>query len=427
MPIPILMPALSPTMTDGNLATWLKKEGDSVRSGDVLAEIETDKATMEVEACDDGILGKILIAAGTEGVNVGTTIALLLEEDEDPEVLQLYNDSSTLEKKESISVERSVYKESASPLASTACDASHHLIERDNLSRRIVASPLAKRIAKNEGIDLIHIKGSGPYGRIVKQDVLNVSSQKVLANDVTPISKELFEGKHEKSEGLYTDVPMSSMRKVISKRLSDAKSSIPHFYLSIRVSIDSLLEMREKINASSYAQTKISVNDFVIKAVACGLQRVPAVCATFHDNFIRQHKSSDISVAVSVEGGLITPIIFSAHDKNLTTISKEMKNLAARAREGSLKPQEYQGGCFSISNLGMFGIEQFQAIINPPQVAILAVGAGIKQMSSSGKEQTLMNLTLSIDHRALDGTDGAAFLNVVKDLLQNPEYLLITP
>ncbi len=398
MPISILMPALSPTMTEGNLVKWLKKEGDTVKSGDVIAEIETDKATMEVEAADDGVLGKILIPEGTDNVKVNDVIGVLLEDGESADDIVSIPSTPTVEQPQSISAPE------VKPMNVIAAPPS--------TDHRIKISPLAKKIAAIHHVPVQQIIGSGPYGRIIKKDIDDHLASKKIEHP-SPSLKNSF-----------LDIPMSSMRKVIAKRLSESKSSIPHFYLSTTVVLDRLLKLREHLNSNTYIMTKLSINDFVIKACAFSLKQVPSLNATYHDQYIRQYEDVDISVAVSVPGGLITPIIQQANKHSLSAISLAMKDLAKRAKEGALKPEEYQGGHFSISNLGMFGIEQFQAIINPPQVAILAVGAGYPRHHSSGTE-TVMNLTLSIDHRALDGTDGAQFLKVLKDVLEHPEIMMI--
>ncbi len=383
-------------MTEGNLVKWLKKEGDSVKSGDVIAEIETDKATMEVEAADDGVLGKILIPEGTESVKVNDTIGILLEDGE--------------------SLQDILVDVRPSSIVSHTCNPPVILPERPQIitpppssDHRIKISPLAKKIATIHHIPIQEILGTGPYGRIIKKDIDNHLNNAKKTSSI--------------NEG-FIDLPMSSMRKVIAKRLSESKSSIPHFYLSISVILDRLLKLRENLNTNPYAQTKLSINDFIIKACAFTLKQVPSLNATYHDHYIRQYDDVDVSIAVSVPGGLITPIITNANNRSLSDISQTMKDLAKRAKDGDLKPHEYQGGHFSISNLGMFGVEQFQAIINPPQLAILAVGTGYPRHGLSNME-TAMNLTLSIDHRALDGTDGAQFLKVLKEVLEHPEIIMI--
>lgn len=406
MPIEILMPALSPTMTEGNLAKWLKKEGDKVSPGDVIAEIETDKATMEVEAIDAGILAKILVAEGSQNVAVNELIAIILEEGEDASSIAidkpiLEADTTKIEEKEhsDINISNEVLM--------------HNSISSD----RIIASPLAKRIAIENSIDLSNVIGSGPRGRIIKQDVLN---HKQIKNTSENVSKVASREDHIK-------IPNSNMRKVIAKRLTESKRNVPHFYLSLECNLDKLLALRQELNANSEIH-KLSVNDFVIKASAQALRSTPAANATWTDDAIIQYNNVDISIAVAIEGGLITPIIKDADLKSISIISSEMKDLAKRAREGKLAPHEFQGGNFSISNLGMFNIEKFNAIINPPQACIIAVGAGIKKpvvIDDQISIATMMNVTLSVDHRVVDGAVGASFLNNFKKFIENPILMLV--
>jgi pyruvate dehydrogenase E2 component (dihydrolipoamide acetyltransferase) len=407
MPINILMPALSPTMTEGNLAKWLKKEGDSVKAGEVIAEIETDKATMEVEAVDEGIIGKILIAEGTENVAVNTLIAILLEEGEDASAI---TEQATVAKadvkKEAAAVETKV--EAVKPTQTM----------QSSSSDRIIASPVAKRLAAHENVDLSNLEGSGPRGRIIKADVEKAK----LAGPVqtTPMLKPA---------GIsYSDMPLNNMRKTIAKRLLESKQTIPHFYLTMSCELDELLKLRTMMNNRTNAPTKISVNDFVIKASAKALQEVPDANVTFHDTYIRKFNNVDISVAVSIDGGLITPVLRNLESQSLPQISMNMKQMAEKARSGKLKPEEYQGGSFTISNLGMFGVEQFHAIINPPQSCILAVGSGAKKLvmkDGAIKEVTVMQCTLSVDHRAIDGVLGANFLAKFKEYIENPVLMLM--
>ncbi len=415
MPIEILMPALSPTMTEGTLATWLKKEGDTVESGDVLAEIETDKATMEVEAVDEGVLARILVAAGTEGVAVNAPIAILLEEGEDPSALDDFKVSSP-----SATPAAPVAEAAPAPDAPPAPTAPID---------RVFASPLARRIAAEKGVDLKAVKGTGPRGRIVKNDVEDVPSGAVPATlpSVAPVA-----GPPPAPAGSpYTDVPNSTMRKVIAKRLSEAKQTIPHFYLSVDCRIDALLALRQDLNGRSPGGDgayKISVNDFIIRAVALALKRVPEANATWSDAAIRLYHDIDVAVAVATPNGLITPVVRHADAKGLAEISSEVKDLAARGKKGKLMPEEYQGGGFTISNLGMFGIKEFSAIINPPQSCILAVGAGEQRpvvTEGALAVATVMTCTLSVDHRSVDGAVGARFLAAFKRLIEEPLTMML--
>ncbi len=410
MPVQILMPALSPTMTEGNLVRWLKNEGDTIKAGQVLAEIETDKATMEVEAVDEGILGKILIAAGTDEVKVNEVIALLLEEGEDASALANFTPKAVAVPQASADATPS--SQTASPTMSQAIDTS------SSSGERIIASPVAKRIASDKGVNLSHIPGTGPRGRILKADVEGFSGS-ATTHSSQPVSF---------AHSGYTDIPLNNMRKVIAKRLLESKQSIPHFYLSVSCEIDALLALRTQINASKEKDEKISVNDFVILACARALRDVPDVNVSFHDNIIRKYANADISVAVAIDGGLVTPIITNVGARSLTDVSSTMKNLAKRAREGKLQPEEFQGGSFCISNLGMYGVDHFQAIINPPQACILAIGAGKEQVVvKEGEMQlaTVMTCTLSVDHRAVDGALGATFLGKLKLYLENPINMLV--
>lgn len=405
MPIELLMPALSPTMTEGNLVKWLKKEGDLLKSGEVIAEIETDKATMEVEAVDEGTLGKILVKEGTEGVKVNTLIALILEEGETPDSLASYTSSL---KADSISEtkETSSPSPSPSPLLNSS-------------QERRAASPLARRIAQEKNLDLSTIKGSGPRGRIIKQDV-------IASSEILPSSTAKLASLAQAGGSPYEDVPLSSMRKVVAKRLTESKQQIPHFYVSLDVIIDELLSLRKKLN-EGLKEDKVSVNDFIIKACAKTLMDIPEANASWMESFIRLYKTADISVAVSLEGGLITPIIWNAQAKTLLEISREMKILREKAQAGKLMPAEFQGGSFSISNMGMYGVSSFSAILNPPQACILAVGAGQERpIVEKGvlKSATVMTLTLSVDHRIIDGTVAAQFLQALKKYLENPVLTL---
>ncbi|MFN7038377.1 MAG: pyruvate dehydrogenase complex dihydrolipoamide acetyltransferase [Alphaproteobacteria bacterium] len=412
MPIEILMPALSPTMTEGNLSKWVKKEGDKVQPGDVIAEIETDKATMEVEAVDSGTLGKILIAEGTEGVAVNKLIALILEEGEDKSALENYAGSASDTKAE---VKVTVEQKDESIVQPA------NIQIMNNNSDRIIASPLAKRIAANESVDLTNVKGTGPHGRIIKSDVLEAKSS------LGPLTSSKSSKVDSINSDAYTKIPNNNMRKVIAKRLCESKQTVPHFYLSLECELDNLMKLREELNNAAAGEYKLSVNDFVIKASAKALKAVPAANSSWTEEATLQYNNVDISVAVAIEGGLITPIVRNADIKSLSTISNEMKDLAARAKAGKLAPEEFQGGGFSISNLGMFGIKSFNAIINPPQSCILAVGAGSKRVVVKDNEMkiaTVMDVTLSVDHRVVDGAIGAEFLSVFKKLIENPILML---
>ena len=431
MPINILMPALSPTMEEGTLARWLVKEGDTVSSGDIIAEIETDKATMEFEAVDEGVIGKILVAEGTEAVKVNDAIAVLLDDGESAD------DIGTVEAtpaKSASAPETPALAEAAPSAAPTAP------APATSDGTRIFASPLARRIAADKGIDLGTITGSGPRGRIVKADVENaepqvakpaaasVPSAPPVAPTATPATDpntiaRMYEGR------AFTEVPLDGMRKTIAARLTEAKQTIPHFYLRRSVNLDPLLAFRSDLNAQLEKRgVKLSVNDFIIKACANALQQVPAANAVWAGDRILQLEPSDVAVAVAIEGGLFTPVLQDAHQKSLSSLSTEMKDLATRARDRKLAPHEYQGGSFAISNLGMFGIESFDAVINPPHGAILAVGAGAKKPvvgdDGSVTVATMMSMTLSVDHRVIDGALGAELLNAIVDGLENPMALL---
>lgn len=409
MTIEVLMPALSPTMTEGNLLKWHKKEGDSVEAGDMLAEIETDKATMEVEAVDEGILGKILIPEGQENVQVNTVIAVLLEEGEEASILDGYTPASA-----PAAEEEKVQSEAPSP-ASNSSDAPA-LVASGSTGDRVFATPLARRIAADKNINLSHVQGSGPKGRVVKADV----------EDFKPSATAPVMPGTSFDHSTYTDTPVSSMRKVIAKRLTESKQTVPHFYLSVDVEIDALLKVRKQLN-EAFEGEKVTVNDFVIKAVAGALQDVPEANASWMGESIRQYHNSDVSVAVALDDGLITPIVKAANHKSLRQVSSEVKELVAKAKSGALSPDEFQGGSFSISNLGMFGIDSFQAIVNPPQGCILAVGAGVKKPVIKGDQvaqATLMNCTLSVDHRVVDGKVGALFLGALKKYLETPLLML---
>lgn len=424
MPIKILMPALSPTMTEGNLAKWHKSEGDTIESGEVIAEIETDKATMEVEAVDDGVLGKIFVAAGTENVKVNDMIAVLLEDGETKDDLKDFgNDNQPTEEKvgPAPEVKRVEEKEvKAMPVQA---------VETSNPGSRVFASPLARRIANDRGVDLSTIQGSGPRGRIVKADVENANTS-TTAPQVSAQAAPQPTGDQQVNEFgmIYTPIPNNNIKKITAKRLQESKQEVPHFYLTIECQIDELMRTRKIMNEQANGEYKLSVNDFIVKACANALQAYPAANVSWNDDAVRQYVHSDISVAVSTPNGLITPIVKQAENKGLKDISAEVKDLAGRAREGKLKPEEFQGGTFSVSNLGMYGIKEFGAIINPPQACILAVGAGEKKPYVDGNDVkigTFMTCTLSVDHRAVDGAVGAEYLKVLKTYIENPAAMLL--
>ncbi len=426
MPIKILMPALSPTMTEGNLAKWHKAEGDSVESGDVIAEIETDKATMEVEAVDEGVIGKILIPAGTDNVKVNQLIAVLLEEGESD------NDMATMlsgdDKPSAPAPEKTETKqEKAKPMQAQVTPSGQS-------GNRIYASPLARRIANDQGVDLSQVTGTGPRGRIVKMDIEGFKGVANIAQPSVSNSAPQPTGDQKINEFgmVYEEIPNNNIKKITAQRLVESKSTVPHFYLSVDCQIDELMRTRKMMNEQGAKLKeggyKLSVNDFVVKACANALKAYPAANVSWTDEAVRQYLSSDISVAVSTLNGLITPIVKNAENKGLKEISAEVKDLAGRAREGKLKPEEFMGGTFSVSNLGMFGIKDFKAIINPPQACILAVGAGAQQPYVSNGEVkigTFMTCTLSVDHRAVDGAVGAEYLQVLKTYIENPAAMLL--
>ncbi|MDG1128391.1 MAG: pyruvate dehydrogenase complex dihydrolipoamide acetyltransferase [Paracoccaceae bacterium] len=435
MPVEILMPALSPTMEEGTLAKWLVKEGDTVSAGDLLAEIETDKATMEFEAVDEGVIGKLLVAEGTEGVKVNSPIALLLEDGESASDAQTAAPKAETAKAEAAPVAAAAPADAKpAPAAPKAADGG-----------RVFASPLARRIAADKGIDLAGLTGSGPHGRIVKADVEGAGAQAKPAAAATPAASapaaakapapamasgpstdtvlKMYEGR------AYTEVKLDGMRKTIAARLTEAKQTIPHFYLRRDIQLDALMAFRGQLNAQLEGRgVKLSVNDFIIKACALALQQVPAANAVWAGDRVLQLTPSDVAVAVAIDGGLFTPVLKDAEAKSLSALSAEMKDLAARAKSKKLAPHEYQGGSFAISNLGMFGIDNFDAVINPPHGAILAVGAGVKK-PVVGKDgalavATVMSVTLSVDHRVIDGALGAELLQAIKDNLENPMAML---
>ncbi|WP_281701716.1 pyruvate dehydrogenase complex dihydrolipoamide acetyltransferase [Acetobacter malorum] len=420
MAIELLMPALSPTMTEGTLARWVKAEGEKVAIGDVLAEIETDKATMEVEAIEDGILGRILVPEGTHGIAVNTPIAIMVAEGEAvPEAGAVNPQNSAPPAPAAQPVTAPQGSAPASAPAATPVTA----VGQPATGKRIIASPLAKRAASQKGLDLSRIKGTGPNGRIVRRDVDNAEAQSTAAPATAAA---------EAPASTSRTVPHSSMRKVIARRLSEAKSTIPHFYVSADVELDALLALRSQLNAASPDEGpdafKLSVNDMLVKASAIALKRVPNVNASFTDQAMILHDNVDISIAVSIPDGLITPIVKHVDQKSLKQISLETKDLVKRARAGKLKPEEFQGGTFSISNMGMFGVRDFSAIINPPQAAILAIAAGKKQPVVKGNElaiATVMTVTLSVDHRVVDGAVAAEWLSAFRSVVESPLTLVL--
>ena len=425
MPIEILMPALSPTMEEGTLSKWLVKEGDTVSSGDLLAEIETDKATMEFEAVDEGVIGKIMIAEGTEGVKVNAVIAVLLEDGESA------GDISASAATPAAAT--APLAEAAAPAVVTPTPAPAAPAAKDG--NRVFASPLARRIAADKGVDLTKMTGSGPRGRIVKADVEGASAAPAAVSAPAPTtvampasaSADAVAKMYEDRE--YTEIPLNGMRKTIAARLTEAKQTVPHFYLRRDINLDALLSFRGELNKQLAARdVKLSINDFIIKACALALQSVPDANAVWAGDRVFNLKPSDVAVAVAIEGGLFTPVLKDAEVKSLSTLSAEMKDLATRAKDRKLAPDEYQGGSFAISNLGMFGIDNFDAVIYPPHGAILAVGAG-KKKAIVGPDgdlvvATVMSVTLSVDHRVIDGALGALLLNAIVDNLENPMGML---
>ena len=412
MPIAIKMPALSPTMEEGTLAKWLVKVGDKVRSGDIMAEIETDKATMEFEAVDEGTIVAIAVAEGTEGVKVGTVIATLAGEDEDPAAPVA---AAPVAKSEPVATE----PVTAKPVPAAASP-------KGPKGDRVVASPLAKRIAAQSGVDLKSIKGSGPGGRIVKADVQGQASKATAAPVAAATSAPVTAAP---DFGIpYEAEKLNNVRKTIARRLTEAKQTIPHIYLTVDVRLDALLKLRGELNKALEADgIKLSVNDLLIKALAKALVRVPKCNVSFAGDELRKYARADVSVAVAAPSGLITPIIVDAAGKGVAQISTEMKALADKAREGKLMPHEYQGGTASLSNLGMFGIKQFDAVINPPQAMIMAVGAGEQRpyvVDHALSVANIMSATGSFDHRAIDGADGAQLMQAFKDLIESPLGLL---
>jgi pyruvate dehydrogenase E2 component (dihydrolipoamide acetyltransferase) len=427
----ILMPALSPTMEEGTLAKWLVREGDTVKSGQILCEIETDKATMEFEAVDEGVIGKLLIAEGTGGVKVNTAIAVLLEDGES------MADAAPMAKPEPKPAVKAAPEPEAAPAAKTAAPPT----PAAQAGARVFASPLARRIAKDKGLDLGTVTGSGPHGRIVRADVEAAQATPKPAPAVAE-SAATAGAKPAMASGMsaetvlkiyadrdFTEVPLDGMRRIIAARLTEAKQTIPHFYLRRSVRLDALMAFRAQLNKTLEGRgVKLSVNDFIIKACAQALQAVPDCNAVWAGDRILKLKPSDVAVAVAVEGGLFTPVLRDADKKSLSNLSAEMKDLATRAKTKKLAPHEYQGGSFAISNLGMMGVENFDAVINPPHGSILAIGAGIQTpvvlVDGSVGVANVMSMTLSVDHRVIDGALGAAFLKAVVEALENPMAML---
>lgn len=474
MPINVLMPALSPTMEKGNLAKWLKKEGDAVKSGDVLAEIETDKATMEVEAIDEGVLAKIIVAEGTADVPVNDLIAIIASEGEDPKTVGAAGDGGAQAEAPKAEAPKADTPKSDTPALNTTPGDGHKSYARVDAAPdgakpdgaaapqagqggRIVASPLARRIAKLEGIDLAAVSGSGPHGRVIERDVraaiaggsAKAGAPKAEAPAAAPaaapapaapapkaaaqgLTTDQVRGFYQK--GTFEEVPLDGMRKTIAKRLTEAMQVAPHFYLTVDCELDALMALREQLNKSAGTTKdgkplfKLSVNDFVIKAMGLALMRVPAANAVWAEDRILRFDNAEVGVAVAIDGGLFTPVIRKADQKTLSTISNEMKDFAGRARAKKLKPEEYQGGVTSVSNLGMFGIKHFTAVINPPQSSILAVGAGEKRVvvkDGAPAVVQVMTATLSCDHRVLDGALGAELISAFKSLIEHPMGMLV--
>ncbi|MBC2773728.1 pyruvate dehydrogenase complex dihydrolipoamide acetyltransferase [Rhizobium sp. AQ_MP] len=443
MPINITMPALSPTMEEGNLAKWLVKEGDKVKSGDVIAEIETDKATMEVEAVDEGVVAKLVVPAGTEAVKVNAVIAILAADGEDLAAAAA-GGGAAAPKAEAASAP----KAEAAPVAAPApAPAAASAAPAASTGERVFASPLARRLAKEAGLDLKAVSGSGPKGRVVKSDVEKAVSTggakaapapAAAAASAAP-APALAKGPSDESvlknfaEGSYELVPHDGMRKTIAKRLQESKQTIPHFYVSVDCELDALLALRAQLNAAAPEKDgkpayKLSVNDMVIKALALALRDVPDANVSWTDTNMVKHKHADVGVAVSIPGGLITPIIRKAEEKSLSTISNEMKDLGKRAKDRKLKPEEYQGGTTAVSNMGMMGVKSFSAVVNPPHATILAVGAGEERVVVKNGEMKIANVmtvTLSTDHRCVDGALGAELLGAFKRYIENPMGMLV--
>jgi len=443
MPTNILMPALSPTMEKGNLAKWLKKEGDTIKSGDIIAEIETDKATMEVEAVDEGVLAKIVVPEGTADVAVNEVIGVIAGEGEDAKSISApAAGGAAPAKAEAPKAEAPAAAAAPAPAAAAPAAA-----PASAGGSRSFASPLARRIAKDAGLDLNAIKGSGPHGRIVEKDVeaakagggAKAAPAAAAPSAPKPAAAPLASGPSDEAvkklfaPGSYEEVPHDGMRKTIARRLTEAKQTVPHFYVTVDCELDALLKLRGELNAAAPEKDgkpayKLSVNDMVIKALALALRAVPDANVSWTDNTMLKHKHADVGVAVSIPGGLITPIIRDACHKSLSQISNEMKDMAARAKARKLKPEEYQGGTTAVSNLGMFGVKDFAAIVNPPHATILAVGAGEQRVIVKGGQPavaTVMSVTLSTDHRAVDGALGAELLAAFKGYIEKPMAMLV--
>ena len=449
MPINITMPALSPTMEEGNLAKWLVKEGDTVKSGDVIAEIETDKATMEVEAVDEGVVAKIVVPAGTEGVKVNSLIAILAAEGEDVAAAAAGGGSAPKAEAKAEAPKEAEKPAAAAAAAAPAVAAAPATASAGlRVGNGLFSSPLARRIAKEAGIDISAVAGSGPHGRVVKSDVEKAVASggaKPAAAAAAPAAASAAPAAAPKGmsedavlklfeQGSYELVPHDGMRKTIAKRLQESKQTIPHFYVSVDVELDALLALRGQLNGSAPADKdgkpayKLSVNDMVIKAMALALRDVPDANVSWTDTNMVKHKHADVGVAVSIPGGLITPIIRSAELKTLSTISNEMKDLGKRAKERKLKPEEYQGGTTAVSNMGMMGVKNFAAVVNPPHATILAVGAGEERVVVKKGEIVVVNamtVTLSTDHRCVDGALGAELLGAFKRYIENPMGMLV--
>ncbi len=445
MPINITMPALSPTMEEGNLAKWLVKEGDTVKSGDVIAEIETDKATMEVEAVDEGVVAKIVVPAGTEGVKVNSLIAVLAADGEDVSAAAAGGGSAPKAEAKPAEAKAEAPKEAekpaaaAAPAAVAASTGNGHFV-----GNGLFSSPLARRIARDAGVDIKSVSGSGPHGRVVKSDVekaIASGGAKPAAAAAAPAAAASAAPKGMSEEavlklfeqGSYELVPHDGMRKTIAKRLQESKQTIPHFYVSVDVELDALLALRAQINGSAPEKDgkpayKLSVNDMVIKAMALALRDVPDANVSWTDTNMVKHKHADVGVAVSIPGGLITPIIRKAELKSLSAISNEMKDLGKRAKERKLKPEEYQGGTTAVSNMGMMGVSNFAAVVNPPHATILAVGAGTERVVVKKGQMVIVNamtVTLSTDHRCVDGALGAELLGAFKRYIESPMGMLV--
>ncbi len=432
----VLMPALSPTMEKGKLAKWLKKEGDTVKSGDILAEIETDKATMEIEAVDEGTLGKIMVAEGTDDVLVNTPIAVILGDGEKLGDVVVAAPKGTSPAPSGHPPQRGGEVPARIPLSSG--EGARRAGEVPSKGTRVFASPLAKRTAKQKGIDLSSLNGSGPHGRVVLKDVENAKPGAAAPKSLAPVTLAVGASEEQVlklfAPGSYELVPHDGMRKTIARRLTESKQTIPHFYVSVDVTLDHLLDLRERLNLQAPKDKdgkpiwKVSVNDFIIKAMAMAMMKVPDANVSWTDSNMVKHKHADIGVAVSIPGGLITPIIRKAETKGLATISQEMKDYAKRARDRKLKPDEYTGGSAAISNMGMMNVKDFAAIVNPPHGSILAIGTGERRPVVRGNEIVIeqqMTITLSTDHRCIDGALGAEFIGAIKAYLEEPGLMLV--